>query len=92
VEDFHLADHRFLPRMPSPRSGDGKTDYRSNFDKPTDGLSIEFDDGGTGGAHGQDRGPVRLAWAQRRAMGGAAAVQHTLARDGFSDGDARARA
>ena len=45
VEAFHLADHRFLPRMPPPRSGDGKTDYRSNSDKPTIGLSIEFDGG-----------------------------------------------
>src|SRR5580704_10853986 len=39
--------HRFLPRIPPPGSGGGETNCRSNFDKPTIGLSIEFDGGGS---------------------------------------------
>ena len=42
VEAFHLADHRFLPRVPPPEYSGGKTDYRSNFDGPTIGLSIDL--------------------------------------------------
>jgi hypothetical protein len=54
VEASHLADHRFLPRTPSPGSGGGKTDCRSNFDKPSIGLSIEFGGGGSREADEQE--------------------------------------
>ena len=84
VEAFHLADHRFLPRAPPPEYSGGKTDYRSNFDGPTIGLSIDLaGDDCVKRADKQDRraepGPPGRAWSSMAASGRWAALAWSIA-------------